>query len=149
MIQDHINTYEGFLKIYENWKPSEEDFLNCFLDLKDEGFDVKVVFGGYYYSVIISRKHGTFSFDSVKETLLFAIPYIKDAYIFNSTRIDVEYKNGETYTRKNPQTFKDMIFDKRVNVWDKEIEKICDFFKINNKVVNNITNVNISFFVDH
>lgn len=130
-------TYEGFLNLFkkknkENKKiPNAEDLETCFLDLRDEGFDIGIVLGGKvsYYDYISIHKPNelSFEFSSVKETLLFAIPYIMDTYVFKLIRIDVREQDG--------------AFDKHFN----SVEHVCEFYEIRDE---DIEYIQIAFWVE-
>ena len=68
-----------YMKLYENYEnTSNDDILNCFQDLIDDRFDVNCSTRYLYIT-----RDGGFTIDDVKETLLFAIPYMKSEYGIN------------------------------------------------------------------
>lgn len=91
-------TYEGFLKSTKSNKPipTKEDIETCFLDLMDAGFNVNIYYPNVDYKYgFIGIYKGWFGFDSIKETLLFAIPYLSENYNFIINKINVTcIKNG-------------------------------------------------------
>jgi len=94
-------TYEGFLKKIgmnskENNKIAKQDIMDCFADLEDEGFDIICLLKNEdkplhrnlihiskpqsYASDIDELLSMCFKFSDIKETLLFAIPYLVETY---------------------------------------------------------------------
>ena len=75
-----------YLKLYENYKKvTKEDILSCFRDIEDIGYNVN---WNNYCITIRKTNHNNldnsldylYDFNEIKETLLFAIPYIEDVY---------------------------------------------------------------------
>ena len=67
-----------YLKLFEDY--SSDQILDCFMDLVDNDFEVVV----QTHQIFIEKNSDVvakpFKFDDVKETLLFAIPYLDDEY---------------------------------------------------------------------
>lgn len=118
-----------YIKLYENdmWlkmDPSEhkiitdQDIKDCFYDLIDNKFKVSVRFftmstiryinGKYYiFSSLTIEKPPTFKLNDIKETLLFAVPYlcekyglVTDIYRIASMRGNYIYKDINEFDRR-------------------------------------------------
>jgi hypothetical protein len=158
-------TYEGFLKSTKSNKPTptKEDIETCFLDLIDDGFNVVITYPNvnYKYEFIeIDRDDDYpecwFRFDSIKETLLFAIPYLSENYNFKINKISARYMNGKVRHGRNPQTNKDIFVQQTDNKMFNDIDDMCEFFNKfagydyshHRNNIDIISEVNISFSVD-
>lgn len=136
-------TYEGFLKSTKSNKPTptQEDIRTCFLDLIDDGFSVVITYPNvnYKYEFIEIYKDFWFGFNSIKETLLFAIPYLSENYNFTINTINVKYSKDQWKIVKADRS-RTAGFLRFYNV-----DEMCEFF---NKHPVVVSEVNISFSVD-
>lgn len=79
-----------YIRLYESKEYDREDIKNCFLDLVDNGFEINVFTKKEmtllkmntcpYILITRDSEPEYFSITDVKETLLFAIPYLEDQY---------------------------------------------------------------------
>ena len=115
-----------YLKLFENY--SSDQILDCFMDIIDRGLSVEVGVSKIY--IYKEKETGSFlddsfSIDDIKETLLFAIPYLKDEYgidIYNigvtlllrHNKIGLDYKIDQFYSliESNDELYRVILYIK-------------------------------------
>jgi hypothetical protein len=117
-------------KIFESNKTvTTQNVKDCFADITDNGFHIKVVFpeGGLTYGCVGIMRNPTFDaddrihtkpfvLDDIKETLLFAIPYIREEYGLTTK----DFRVATTYARYTYVYFDDFCeqSEKHIDIYE-------------------------------
>ena len=131
-------------KIFNESTVYEQDILNCFQDLIDDGFNIDIhrddqgvtKYNGIFDDFTISITNINtidFSFKNIKEVLLFAVPYIIDEFNMKLLKIGINYYdiNEHKYKYHKCSDINSLI-------------EICEMISYrSNKIL--ITNVNVTF----
>ena len=82
-----------YLKLYEKFNMTEQDIRDCFQDLEDAGFNIIIEKEENY--IFILNDFRSFDIDDIRETLLFAIPYMESEFglVVNEIKVIDKFKN--------------------------------------------------------